>query len=92
MTILAINELCRYDGKPVGVSGQQFRDTLRASYTSNIGTTINFTDPLSGTPIAVHFDSYEERILNLHSQVIAVASGGGSIGVSYEIKIELLEA
>jgi hypothetical protein len=91
MTILAINELRRYDGTIVGTSGQQFRDALRASYTSHVGTTINFTDPLGGSPIAVHFDAYEESVIDLHSQIIAVASGGGA-GVSYEIKIELIEA
>ena len=91
MTILAINELRRYDGTLVGVSGQRFRDALRASYIGNVGTTINFVDPLNGSAIPVHFDRIEESILDLHSQVIAVASGV-SIGASYEIRIELLEA
>lgn len=91
MTVLAVNELKKYDGSQVATTGQQYRDTLRTSYTSNIGTTINFTDPLSGIPIAVHFDLYEESIIDLHSQIIAVASGG-SVGASYEVKIELLEA
>ena len=91
MTILAINELRRYDGTLVGVSGQQFRDALRTSYTSHIGTTINFVDPLNGSAIPVHFDHMEESILDLHSQVIAMASGGGSVA-SYEVKVELLEA
>lgn len=91
MTILARNDLLRYDGTPTGLTGQQYRDALRASYTSNIGTTINFTDPLHGSPIAVHFDNYSERILDLHTQIIAVATGG-SPGASYEISIELLEA
>ena len=91
MIILAINELKRYDGSTVNVTGQQYRDALRASYINNIGTTVNFTDPLSGASIPTHFDSYEETILNLHSQIIALATGG-SAGASYECKIELLEA
>ncbi len=91
MTILARNDLLRYDGTPTGLTGQQYRDALRTSYTSNIGTTINFTDPLNGTAIAVHFDSYQERILDLHSQIVAAATGG-SAGASYEVAIELLEA
>jgi hypothetical protein len=91
MTILAHNDLLRYDGSLTGLTGQQYRDALRTSYTSNIGTTINFTDPLNGTAIAVHFDNYQERILNLHTQIIAVATGG-SASASYEIFIELLEA
>ena len=91
MTILAVNELRRYDGTTVTMTGQQYRDALRSSYLNSIGTTINFTDPLSGSAIPVHFDSYEEAIINLHSQIIALATGG-SAGASYEIKIELLEA
>src|SRR5436305_15238850 len=91
MTILAINELRRYDGTVVGTTGQQFRDTLRASYINRIGTTINFTDPLNGSAIPVHFDHYEESIINLHSQIITLATGG-SISTSYEVKIALLEA
>jgi len=91
MIILARNELLRYDGTPSGSSGQQYRDALRTSYTATIGATINFTDPLNGTPIAVHFDAYEERIIDLHSQIISLSSGG-SPAASYEISIELLEA
>jgi len=91
MTVLARNDLLRYDGTPTGLTGQQYRDALRISYTSNIGTTINFTDPLNGTAVAVHFDNYQERILDLHSQIVAAATGG-SAGASYEVTIELLEA
>jgi hypothetical protein len=91
MIILARNELLRYDGTPSGSSGQQYRDALHTSYIATIGATINFTDPLNGTPIAVHFDAYEERIIDLHSQIISLASGGSS-AASYEISIELLEA
>lgn len=91
MTILARNDLHRYDGTSTGMTGQQYRDALRSSYTSNIGTTINFTDPLSSSAIPVHFDNYVERILDLHSQIIS-ASTGGSTSASYEVSIELLEA
>jgi hypothetical protein len=91
MIILARNELLRYDGTPSGSSGQQYRDALRTSYTATIGATINFTDPLNGIPIAVHFDAYEERIIDLHSQIISLSSGG-SPAASYEISIELVEA
>jgi hypothetical protein len=90
MTILAINELRRYDGTIITTTGQQFRDALRTSYTTHIGTPINFTDPLN-TTIPVHFDHYEETIINLHTQIISHATGGPP-GLSYEIKIELLEA
>src|SRR5579883_975511 len=30
-TVLAVNELVRYDGRPTGVSGQGYRDSLVAS-------------------------------------------------------------
>jgi len=91
MTILCLNDLTKYDGTPTGVSGEQYRDALRTSYTSSVGTTINFVDPLSSAAIPVHFDSYEETIRDLHSQIIALATGG-SAGASYEVKIVLLEA
>jgi hypothetical protein len=91
MIILAINELKKYDGSQVSTTGQQYRDALRTSYTNNIGTTINFTDPLSAATIPVHFDNYAERIIDLHTQIIALASGG-TPGASYEIHIELIEA
>src|SRR5579859_5087873 len=90
MTILARNELLRYDGAPTGLTGQQYRDALRASYTGHIGTTITFIDPL-GASVAAHFDNYIENVIDLKSQIIGPGSGG-SAGVSYEIHIELMEA
>jgi hypothetical protein len=91
MTILAHNDLQAYDGNIINLSGQQYRDALRASYSNNIGGSINFNDPLNGTAIPVHFDSYEERITDLHSQIISLATGG-SPAATYDITIELLEA
>ena len=52
---------------------------------------INFTDPLNGSAIAVHFDSYEEMVRDLHSQIVSAATGG-STTASYEVKIVLIEA
>lgn len=91
MIIICLNDLVKYDGTPTGQSGQQYRDALRTSYMGSVGTTINFTDPLSGSAIPVHFDSYEETIHDLHSQIIALATGG-SAAASYEVKIVLVEA
>jgi hypothetical protein len=91
MVILCINELKQYDGSLSGLSGQQYRDSLRTSYTSSIGSTVEFIDPLSSATVAVHFDTYEEKVLNLHSQIITSATGG-SAGVSYEVTITLQEA
>lgn len=90
MVILARNDLARYDGQPAGLSGQQYRDALRTSYTGSSGISLSFTDPLSGATIPVHFDAYEESIPDLHSQIIAPATAG-PFGASYEIAIELLE-
>ena len=91
MILLCLNDLLKYDSTASSLSGQQYRDALRTSYTTSIGTTINFTDPLNGTAIAVHFDSYQEQITDLHSQVIALATGNGN-AASYEVTVELVEA
>lgn len=91
LVVLCLNDLLQYDGTPTGTTGQQYRDSLRASYTNSVGTTVNFTDPLSGSVIAVHFDDYQEVIRDLHSQVVSVSTGGGP-GASYEARIVLVEA
>lgn len=91
MTILAMNDLVKYDGTPTGLTGEQYRDALRTSYLNSTGTTINFTDPLNGSAIAVHFDSYSELVHDLHSQQVPLATGGAS-GLSYDCGIELVEA
>jgi hypothetical protein len=91
MTILCVNDLVKYDGTPTGISGQQYRDSLRSSYANSVGITINFVDPLNGLAIPVHLDSYEERIVDLRSQVTSIATGG-SPGASYEVSITLVEA
>jgi hypothetical protein len=90
MTILCLNDLAKYDGTPTGVTGQQYRDSLRNSYTSNIGSTITFIDPINGS-IQVHFDSYEEHITNVKTAIVALATGG-SLACSYEVTITLVEA
>ena len=91
MTILCVNDLLKYDGTSTGLTGQQYRDALRASYTSSSGTTILFTDPLNGAALSVHFDSYAEIIYDLRTQQVALATGS-SVALSYEVEIELLEA
>ncbi len=90
MVILCLNDLVRYDGVPTGITGQQYRDALRASYARNIGGTINYSDPINGT-VAVHFDNYTERIIDLHSQITTLATGG-TLAASYEVAIELVES
>jgi hypothetical protein len=91
MIVLCLNDLLRYDGSPTGVTGQQYRDALRTSFLGSTGTTLLFSDPVSGTAIPVHFDAYSERIPDLRTQIIG-AAGGGSPGASYEVEIVLVEA
>jgi len=91
MVILCLNDLLKYDGTPTGLVGEQYRDALRTSYNSSVGTTLQYTDPLNGTPVAVHFDSYAELVYDLHVQQVPL-SPGNSPGLSYEVAIELVEA
>ena len=56
MTVLCLNDLLKYDGTGTGLTGQQYRDALRTSYTGSTGTTILFTDALNGAALAVHFE------------------------------------
>ena len=90
MVILCLNGLTSYDGSLSITSGQQYRDALRTSYLNSAGHTILLKDPLNGS-ITVHFDSYSERINDLHSQIAALLTGG-SLAASYEVSIELVEA
>ena len=90
MVVLCLNDLSRYDGTPTGLTGQHYRDALRTSYTSSIGTTIQYSDPLNSTPIAVYFDSYMEKVLDLHTQQVPLAVGALP-GLSYEVTIDLVE-
>ncbi len=91
MIVLCLNDLLKYDGTSTGLTGQQYRDALRASYTGSVGTTLQFIDPLNGSPVAVHFDSYIEVVTDLHIQQVSLATGG-SPALSYEVAIELIEA
>jgi hypothetical protein len=90
MVILCANDLLRYDGTPTGLTGQQYRDALRTSYHNVTGTSIQFSDPISIASIAVHFDTYNELVLDLHSQQVPLAIGNPP-GTTYEVSIELLE-
>lgn len=90
MVILAVNDLLKYDGSATGLTGEQYRDALRTSYTGSVGTTINYTDPI-GTIIAVHFDHYEEVAIDLKTQQISLAVGSPA-ALSYLCAIVLVEA
>ncbi|GCE13312.1 hypothetical protein [Tengunoibacter tsumagoiensis] len=90
LVILCFNELTRYDGTPTGLTGQQYRDTLRASYLASTGSTVLYSDPIGATAVTVHIDNYRETVLDLHTQQLALATGG-PLALSYEVTIELLE-
>lgn len=80
-TALALNELTNYDGTATGLTGQQYRDALWASYVK-VATTLAFTDP-QGQTAQVRFDDLKERMPDLRSQ---------QVGSSYELEVTLLEA
>lgn len=79
-TALALNDLAKYDGTTTGLTGQQYRDALWASYVK-VATALSFTDP-QGVTAQVHFDDLVERVADLHSQ---------QVGVSYELDVALVE-
>ena len=91
MTILCLNDQLKYDGTLTGLSGQEYRDALRASYIGSVGATIQFIDPLNSTPVPVHFDSYRERVHNLRVQQVPLATAAAP-ALSYEVEIVLIEA
>lgn len=91
MILLCLNDLVKYDGTPTGKSGQQYRDSLKSSYLGSTGASLNFIDPLNGSPIAVHFDDYQEYLQDLHSQILGPSTGNPP-GASYEVAILLIEA
>ncbi len=90
MTILCLNDLLKYDGTPTGMTGEDYRQALFASYTGSTGLTIVYFDPISANR-TVHFDDYIEHVHDMHSQVVELATGGG-LGASYLIPITLVEA
>ena len=79
-TVLAVNDLTKYDGTPTGITGQQYRDALWASYVK-VATALSFTDP-EGQTAQVHFDDLVEHVADLRSQ---------QVGVSYELDVALVE-
>jgi len=89
MTVLAKNNLSKYDGTDTGITGETYRSNLRTSF-AKTAQTITFQDPV-GTSISVYFKQYSEKILDLKSQIIALSTGG-SLAASYECPIVLIES
>ncbi|HEV2579242.1 MAG TPA: hypothetical protein VGT44_00200 [Ktedonobacteraceae bacterium] len=91
MVMLCLNDLVKYDGTSIGLTGQQYRDALRSSYVNSTGVVISFTDAQNGTALSVHFDSYAEMIADLHVQQVALSTASAP-ALTYEVEIELVEA
>lgn len=79
-TILGVNDLLRYDGQPTGMTGQQYRDGLVASYAKS--GTLAFVDP-HGVSWTVHFDDLVEALPDLRTQLTSP---------SYLLDVELVES
>ncbi len=79
-TVLALNGLTRYDGRPTGLSGSDYRDALAAAY-AKIGP-LPFVDP-RGAAWNVHVDDLVETLPD------------GRVGLdapAYLLRVELVEA
>ncbi len=80
-TVLAAAGFTNYDGTPTSWTGQQYRDTLQASY-ERVDAVLGFTDP-HGDDWSVRFDNLVERVPDVRTQVS---------GLVYELDVELMEA
>jgi len=78
-TVLAVNDLLRYDGRPTAWTGQQYRDELAASYAKS--GALQFVDP-HGVAWSVHFDDLVETLPDLRTQLTSP---------SYLLDVELVE-
>ena len=68
MTILCLNDQLKYDGTLTGLSGQEYRDALRASYIGSVGALdmVNF-----GAPDTIP-ERYSGRKLHVHSPQVTL--------------------
>ncbi len=80
-TVLAFNDLTRYDGQPTGMTGQTYRDALSLAYERFAPLT--FVDP-HGTTWSVRFDDLVEQLPDLRT-------GAAPPGLSYVLAVQLVE-
>lgn len=80
-TILALNDLSNYDGTPTGFTGQEYHDTLYASY-AKVNTTLVFVD-VDGASHNVRFDHLAAHVPDVQTQLT---------GLGYHMDVELVEA
>ncbi len=83
--VLALDGLARYDGRPTGLTGQQYRDALTASY-ETIGV-LPFVDP-HGVAWRVRFDHLVESLPDPRTAL----AGPAGLGPGYLLAVELVEA
>jgi hypothetical protein len=81
LRILALTQLNDFSGQLLAVQGVAIRNNLVASY-AKVATVLTFVD-LDGTSYQVHFDDYEEHVVDPRTQVT---------GLSYHCDIVLTEA
>ncbi len=81
LAILGLTQLTDYSGQLLAVQGKAIRDALAASY-AKVNTQLAFTD-VDASVWQVHFDSYEEHVVDPRTQVT---------GVSYHMNVILVEA
>ncbi len=80
-TVLALNDLTNYDGTPTGFSGQQYHDTLYASY-ARVNAVLVFVD-LDSSSHNVRFDHLAAHVPDVQTQIS---------GLGYHMDVELVES
>lgn len=80
-TVLALNDLQNYDGTPTGFTGQQYHDTLAASY-ARVNAALLFVD-VDNSQHNVRFDHLVAHVPDVNTQLT---------GVCYHMEVELVEA
>ncbi len=79
-TVLALNDLTNYDGTLTGFSGQQYHDTLYASY-ARVNAVLTFVD-LDNSSHNVRFDHLVAHVPDVQTQIS---------GLGYHMDVELVE-
>ena len=80
-TVLALNDLLNYDGTPTNFTGQQYHDTLYASY-AKVNTVLVFLD-VDNSSHNVRFDHLAASVPDVQTQLT---------GVCCHMDVELVEA
>ena len=79
-TVLALNDLLNYDGTPTNFTGQEYHDTLTASY-AKVNAVLVFID-IDNTTHNVRFDHLAATVPDVQTQLT---------GVCWHMDVELVE-